>query len=181
MKYLFFDTETSGFPPTGRLVSIAWQVWEDSALIEKEHLIVKPNGFIIPYEAERIHGISTEYALENGHDLELVLNKFHSSVSSIEALVAHNISFDLKMVSSEYQRIGLDNNLIEKKNYDTMKQSTNFVKIPSKTGKGYKWPRLEELYTHLFGKKFDNAHSADADVDATVECFFELKKLGVIK
>jgi len=40
---------------------------------------------------------------------------------------------------------------------------------------------LQELYMKLFGTSFEGAHSADADIQATMKCFFELLKLGVIK
>ncbi len=37
---------------------------------------MKPDGFDIPYNAEQIHGISTKRALEEGHDLRVVLDTF---------------------------------------------------------------------------------------------------------
>ncbi|MEI6773576.1 MAG: hypothetical protein WCL18_01825 [bacterium] len=36
------------------------------------------------------------------------------------------------------------------------------------------------LYTHLFGKEFDHAHDAMADIEATKDCFMELAKRGEI-
>jgi DNA polymerase-3 subunit alpha len=36
-------------------------IWK---LIEHQDYLVKPDGFNIPYDAERIHGISTELAAE---------------------------------------------------------------------------------------------------------------------
>jgi len=180
MKYLFFDTETTGFPPKARLVSIAWQVWDEANFISKEYYVIKPEGYTIPSQAERVHGISTEFALENGVDLKMVLDKFYASTDEVDVVVAHNYSFDVKIVEGEYSRKGFSTNLSAKQVIDTMKSSTDYVKLPARNGRGYKWPKLEELYSFLFNKKFDDAHSANADVDATVECFMELKKRGVI-
>ena len=45
---------------------------------------------------------------------------------------------------------------------------------------GYKYPKLNELYCKLFHRNFENAHNAFSDVLATIECFKELKKKGVI-
>ncbi|MBN2662031.1 MAG: 3'-5' exonuclease [Bacteroidales bacterium] len=180
MRYLFFDTETTGFPPRARLVSIAWQIWNNETLEKTEYYVIKPEGFTIPYEAERVHGISTDYALQNGVDIRMVLDKFFTDTENSEILVAHNYNFDAKMMDSEYKRAGITSNLPNKNVVDTMLASTKFLKLPAKNGRGYKWPRLEELYTFLFEQKFDNAHSANADVDATVKCFFELKKRGII-
>ncbi len=179
MKYLFFDTETTGFPPKARLVSIAWQIWDDNNFIEKDYYIIKPEGFTIPYQAARVHGITTEYALEHGDDLQKVIDIFINKLNEVDAVVAHNYKFDSKIVEGEFKRLNKDNPLLRKNSIDTMTGSTNYVKLPATRG-GYKWPRLEELYLHLFGEIFDDAHSADADVDATVKCFFELKKRNVL-
>ncbi|MEA3452564.1 MAG: 3'-5' exonuclease [Bacteroidota bacterium] len=179
MKYLFFDTETTGFPPKARLVSIAWQIWDEKNLIEKDYYVVKPNGFEIPYQAEKVHGISTKFALENGEDLQKVIDIFNVKLNEVDAVVAHNYGFDSKIIFGEYKRLNANDNLSFKQSIDTMTESTNYLKLPGNYGK-YKWPKLEELYLHLFGENFGNAHSADADVDATVKCFFELKKLGIL-
>jgi len=37
-----------------------------------------------------------------------------------------------------------------------------------------------ELYRFLFGKEFDDAHDAMADIRATKDCFLELYKTGKI-
>lgn len=60
----------------------------------------------------------------------------------------------------------------------TMNESTDLCKIPGPYG--YKWPKLEELHKHLFGKTFDNAHDALADVRATARCLFELRRRGMV-
>lgn len=179
MKYLFFDTETTGFPPKARLVSIAWQIWDNDKLIEKDDYIVRPEGFIIPDGAANVHGITTEIALEKGVDVKMVMELFNEKLSQIETVVAHNYGFDSVIVNGEFKRLSITSNLTDKKVIDTMLGSTDYVKLPGRYGK-YKWPKLEELHRHLFDKDFDDAHSADADVDATVACFFELQKRGII-
>ena len=40
--------------------------------------IIKPQGFTIPYNSEKVHGISTEIALKEGHNLEFVLKEFEN-------------------------------------------------------------------------------------------------------
>ena len=179
MKYLIFDTETTGFPPKARLVSIAWQIWDEEKMIERDYYIVKPEGFEIPYHAQRIHGISTQYALENGEDLKKVIDIFSKKLDSVDTLVAHNFGFDSKIVLSEYKRLNTKDNLSSKNVIDTMSESTDYLKLAGKNKK-FKWPKLEELHFFLFGENFDNAHSADGDVEATVKCFFELKRRGII-
>ena len=57
----------------------------------------------------------------------------------------------------------------------TMKESVSYCALPK-----LKYPKLQDLYTKLFGKQFKDAHNAMADIQATFECFWELVKLGVI-
>ncbi len=75
-------------------------------------------------------------------------------------------------------RADLNNSFIFLKQICTMKTSTNYCKLPGKYG--YKYPTLTELYMKLFGKELKDAHDALVDINATAECFWELKRLGVI-
>ena len=43
-------------------------------------------------------------------------------------------------------------------------------------GRRFKLPTLIELYSHLFNQKFESAHNASADVEATALCLFKLLK-----
>jgi DNA polymerase III alpha subunit (gram-positive type) len=72
IMYLIFDTETTGLPKRwGAPISdtdnwpriqIAWQLHDDMGkVIEHQDYLVKPEGFNIPYDAERIHGISQNW------------------------------------------------------------------------------------------------------------------------
>jgi hypothetical protein len=61
-----------------------------------------------------------------------------------------------------------------------MKSSTDYCKLPSKKRGSYKNPKLNELYELLFEKTFENAHDAMADISATKDCFFELKKRNIL-
>lgn len=190
--YLIFDTETTGLPldynaPVEKLdnwprvVQIAWQLHDiNGKLIEVKNFIIKPVGFSIPYNAEKIHGISTERALKQGVDIELVFREFNNALSQTKFLAGHNIEFDIKVWAAEYLRSQINTDLLHKKILDTKNESTEFCAIPGgKSGK-YKWPTLTELHQKLFQTNFNEAHNASADVEATARCFFELIRLSVI-
>ncbi|MFA7087761.1 MAG: 3'-5' exonuclease [Patescibacteria group bacterium] len=189
--YLFFDTETTGLPKNyqaplddflnwPRIVQIAWSMYD----AEGNHwgsrsYIIKPEGFIIPPESAKIHRISQERAMKEGVNLRKALEEFSSDVKSAACLVAHNIDFDEKIVGSELLREKMDNYLSGAEKICTMRSSVNFVKIPNGRG-GYKWPNLTELYSFLFKTGFSDAHDAVFDVNACAQCFFELKRRGVL-
>ena len=190
--YLFFDTETTGLPlnwqaPVSdlanwpRLVQIAWALYRDGIEVGHSDFIIKPEGFSIPTNASNIHGITTEIAEKEGALLQLVLNEFQNLVMRADFLVAHNISFDEKVVGAEFLRKNMPNDLVSKKTICTKEISTNFCAIPSVHGRqGYKWPKLSELHLKLFGAEFIDFHNAPADVNATAKCFWEMKKRGIM-
>jgi len=191
MTYLIFDTETTGKPrdysaPVSdsenwpRLVQIAWLQYDSSGKQTGSHeYIIKPQGFIIPDEVVRIHGISTKRATKEGLPLGTVLNEFSEAVKQSMVLVAHNMEFDEKIVRSEFFRENIPDNLVQIKKICTMRSSTDFCRLPGYYG--YKWPTLSDLYAKLFSTDFEGAHNAVADVAACANSFFELKKLGVIR
>ena len=184
--FLIFDTETTGLPLKWnapltdadnwpRCVQIAWQLHDkDGSCISHEDYLVLPNGFSVPYDAEKIHGISTELAKEKGLPLEEVLEKFQLRLQQCEFVGGHNVKFDLNIMGAEFLRINGKNPLENLPIIDTCNEETaNLCQLPGRGGK-FKLPKLSELYAHLFETQFEEAHNATADVEATARCFFEL-------
>lgn len=191
--YLFFDTETTGLPRNWnasvselsnwpRLVQIAWILCDkDGNYLEERSYIIKPESFRIPVDASSIHGITTEHAEREGVSLQAVLIEFQDFITQADFIVAHNISFDEKIVGAEFLRKNMPNSLVFKQRICTKEKSTNFCAIPSPNGfNDYKWPKLGELYYKLFGKIFNETHDALSDIRATSECFWELKRRGIL-
>jgi DNA polymerase-3 subunit alpha len=191
--FIIFDTETTGLPRNynaplsdfdnwPRVVQIAWQLHDATGkLQDAKNFIVKPEGFSIPFNSEKVHGISTERALRDGLPLIEVINIFLEDVNQCDYLAGHNIEFDLNVMGCELLRCGLINYLEEKKSLDTKDLSTDYCAIPGGKGGKFKWPTLTELYTKLFNEGFGDAHDAAYDVSATGKAFFELLKRGVIR
>ena len=190
--YLIFDTETTGLPQSWkapltdfnnwpRLVQLAWQVHDiKGKLVKVKNYIIKPEGFDIPYNASKIHGISSERAEKEGMPLVEVLGIFMQDIEKAKFVVGHNISFDNNIVGCEFLRKNMPNLLQSFPSIDTKNDATDFCKIPGGRGGKFKWPSLTELHTKLFGEAFAEAHNASADVEATARCFLELLRLDVI-
>jgi DNA polymerase III subunit alpha len=192
--FLIFDTETTGLPRNynaplsdsdnwPRVVQIAWQLHDVKGnLLSANSIIVKPNGFTIPFNAAQVHGISTERALREGSDLQAVMNEFVEVVKQTKYLCGHNIEFDLSIVGAEFIRLGMSDFFAGKPVIDTKNDDvTAFCAIPGGRGGKYKWPKLEELYVKLFNQGFEAAHNAAFDVQATAKVFFELLKRNILK
>jgi DNA polymerase-3 subunit alpha len=190
--YLIFDTETTGLPQKWkapltdfnnwpRCVQLAWQIHDkEGCLVEVKNYIIKPEGFDIPFNSEKIHGISTELALKKGVPLIDVLIEFSKDVSVSKFVVGHNIGFDNNIIGCELLRKEMPNLLATFPSIDTKEDSTDLCAIPGGRGGKFKWPNLSELHINLFGEKFAEAHNASADVEATARCFLELVRLEII-
>ena len=189
---LFFDTETTGLPKSSkalleeldnwpRMVQLAWATCSsDDVEAETYNYIIKPDGYTIPSFVAGIHGITTERAIDEGVPIDGVLEGFRDAIYNADLLVAHNMSFDEKIVGAEFLRANFFNYLEDKPRLCTMRCSTGLCKIPQKGRGGYKWPKLAELHQFLFGCGFDGAHNARNDVAAGVRCYWELRKRGVV-
>ncbi len=185
--YLIFDTETTGLPKRWdapitdtnnwpRCIQIAWQLHDEfGKLIEHQDYLIQPEGFNIPYDAERIHGISTELAQAEGVSLHEVLEKFNIALSRTKFIVGQNLGFDVNIMGCEFHRLGIESPMIEMPVLDTCTEVTaSLLKLPGGRGGKFKLPTLTELHEYLFNKPFSEAHNATADVEATTRCFLEL-------
>lgn len=188
MYTLIFDTETTGLPKNWgaplsdgenwpRLVQLSWII-TDGVNKREFDFIIKPNGFEIPEEVSKIHGINHEKAMAEGEELKFVLDLFNSFVNMADKVVAHNIKFDRAIVGAEHYRIGggekFDELIRSKERFCTMMESTAIVKLKGTHGGGSKWPRLIELYKFLFNEEFSGAHNSLNDTRACARCYFEL-------
>ena len=189
--YLIFDTETTGLPKRWkapitdtdnwpRCIQIAWQLHDALGnCIESQDYLIQPEGFNIPYDAEKIHGISTALAEEQGVPLLEVLEKFNDVLNKTKFVVGQNVGFDLNIMGAEFVRADMANQLQELPILDTCTEHTaRLCKIPGGRGGKFKLPTLTELHEFLFNTPFAEAHNATADVEATTRCFFELVRLG---
>lgn len=190
--YLVFDTETTGLPQNfnapvsdsanwPRMVQLAWQLHDEQGnLIGNQDYIIKPEGYDIPFNASRIHGITTKLAQEEGRDLAEVLHEFNAALAKAHFGVGQNVEFDYKIIGAEFFRKEIENNLQELPKADTMIFGTDFCQLQGGKNGKFKSPKLEEIYEKLYGYKFEEAHNAAADVNATAQCFFEMMRIGVI-
>jgi DNA polymerase-3 subunit alpha len=190
--YLIFDTETTGLPKSWsapitdtdnwpRCVQIAWQLHDEMGnLVEHQDYLIRPEGFNIPYDAEQVHGISTDLATAQGILLTEMLEKFNIALSKASYVVGQNVGFDINIMGCEFHRAGLQTPLLGMNVLDTCSETTaELLRLPGGRGGKFKLPTLTELHEYLFGQKFSEAHNATADVEATTRCFLELVKRGI--
>lgn len=187
---LLFDTETDGLPKAWNKNSIEVDNWPHIVEISAKALrftrgdcfpeevgslssIIYPDGFEIPEDVSKVHGITTEKARAEGRPILEVLSEFQALADEADAIVAHNLDFDIKVAEAAFYREKLTPYISDMLPICTMKTTKNLVKAPNARG-GFKRPKLSELHSHLFGFEFEGAHRSGADTDALVACFVEL-------
>lgn len=188
MKLLFFDTETTGLPTKRStsaytqgvwpdIVSIGWiQTNKEGNVLVSEYYIIKPEDWTIPAEATAIHKITNELAVNNGYSLKYVINKFYTIARASDVIVSHNMRFDRNVINNaliwRLHRVIPCMELWNKRLFCTMVQSTKLSIILHKN----KFPKLSELYYHVFGFNYnvDHLHNALNDTQVLKECFFKL-------
>jgi DNA polymerase III epsilon subunit-like protein len=189
--YLVVDCETCGLPRNWRApisdlqnwpraVQIAWALYDGQhRQTASANRIIRPEGFTIPADAARIHGITTERALAEGFPAQNVVYELSIAAQSAKHFIAHNAKFDGAVIAAEFLRLGWQPPFTPATMICTMEGSTDYCRLPGPYGN--KWPKLEELYSLLFGVPPEGAHDAGYDAAACACCFFELKNRGVIR
>lgn len=190
-KFFLFDCETTGLPRSRHfspddvdgwphLVQLAWARYDSRGNAEATHChIIRPDGFTIPKDATRIHGISHAHALRVGRDLAEVLDEFlEAAERPATVIVAHNLDYDFGVVGSELVRLRKPLRFLDIPGICTMKSTTELCQLQRPGGFGFKWPTLEELHTYVFGHSYEGAHDAARDLEACARSFFKLLQAG---
>ncbi len=188
---LFFDCETTGLPRTRffspdvaddwpHIVQLAWARYDVRGRSEVARChIVRPEGFKIPADSTRVHGITHAHALQVGRELAEVIDEFLEAASvPSTTLVAHNLSYDCGVVGAELVRLRRPLEFLEIPGICTMKETTELCQLTRPGGYGLKWPTLEELHCYCFGHSYDGAHDAASDLEACARSFFKLFEAG---
>lgn len=186
---IFYDTETTGLPIWGEpsegdnqphIVQLAAILVNPETRETREHIdvIIRPDGWIIPDDVAAIHGITTERAMDEGIPESVALDMLMSLWDPDALRVAHNQSFDERLVRIALKRFK-DDDLAE--TWKTGKKAcTGLLSKPIcqllPTNKyGFKMPKLTEAYKHFMGVDLENAHSAMADTRACMAVYWAIQ------
>ena len=194
---VFYDTETTGLPNFSQpsndpaqphMVQLAAILMDMDTKKEVQviDLIIKPNGWEIPAEISAIHGITHEMAMDVGVSEKVATEALLDMVGSRQR-IAHNESFDARILRIAVKRY-FDDLLADQwkagQSKCTANMTTKICALPP-TAKmvaagrhHHKTPNLQEAFKHFFGKEFEDAHSALADVRACRDVYFEALKLA---
>lgn len=195
---LAFDTETTGLPDfkarsadpiQPHIVQLALTMYaDDGAEVDAKSVIVRPNGWKITPELTAIHGISHERAMDEGISEETATSMFVMAQALCALRVAHNESFDRRILRIAMTRLELERDFIEyiesRASFDTCRAAQPIVNLPptekmvEKGMMGPKPPKLEECVRHFFGEGLSGAHDALIDARACARLYFAIVAMG---
>lgn len=150
-----FDVETTGKnPETDQIVEISMCLYEAG----KERamtLRIRPD-ITITKGAEAVHGISMEDLADSPRFPE-VADQIESFLATSNVLVGYNVRFDIRFVEEEFKRMGRVLDLSDK-----------LVVDPLRIWQVLEPRTLTDAYRRFVGGSLEDAHSAEADVQAAV-------------
>lgn len=185
---LFYDCETTGFIDQRlpvehhlqpHLVQLGLILTTDSEMeVASADLTVRPEGYQIPEQASKVHGITTEIAREIGVPFATVMSVFLQLRANASEVVTFNRSYDDFIIRASIHRTGrVPSHPGPTKNTCCMALVTPIMKMAqTEKMKGTPWahknPKLEEAYSFFMKRPMVNAHNAIWDARATKEIYF---------
>lgn len=154
---IFFDLETTGVNiATDRIVEISILKVFPNGNKESKTWLVNPE-IEIPAEASAIHGITNEKVVTEPTFKELA-PKVKELIADCDLAGFNSNRFDIPLLAEELMRAGIDFDMNNRKAIDVQ---VIFHKKEQRT--------LSAGYQFYCGKNLDDAHSAEADTNATYE------------
>lgn len=196
MKIMVFDTETTGLPlwkepsehpDQPHLVQYTAMLCEGSPENELDYcnLILRPDGWTIPEEVAKLHGITQEIALRDGVPEAEAVGAFLLMADKADLVCAFGIDFDMRLMRIAMLRNGIDkqnsNSIVQRfRTHCVMRQATPLCKLPPTdkmmaSGRlTFKTPNLTEAVKCLLGEDLEGAHDSRVDVLATTRLYFHM-------
>lgn len=191
--FVAYDTETTGLalfnepsedPRQPHIVQIGACVvdLDTRKTLATLDVICRPEGWTIPEEVTRIHGITTELAADVGVPEALAVEMLLDLVGS-RTRIAHNETFDARIVRIALKRFFTPEQADVWKAGPaqcTARLATPIMRLPptakmlAAKRKNHKTPSLGEAYRFFTGREIQGAHRALADVEACMAVWFAI-------
>lgn len=140
MRFLAFDTETTGLPESKiispstlhqwpHIVQFSYVIYDSSLndIVESKDYVIKvPESISISEESTKIHGISNEISKDIGIPINEVLNEFFYYLRGVDRLIGHNIEFDINMIKVSLLRL-INSDSITKEQLKIYKYDLHFL------------------------------------------------------
>ena len=154
---IFFDLETTGIDHArDRIVELAMVKMKPDGTRDTFVKRVNP-GMPIPPESTAIHGIKDE-DIKDAPLFKNIAHQLWDWMKNCDLGGYNSAKFDMPLLAEEFLRAGINVDFTERKMVDVQQI---FFKMESRS--------LSAAYHFYCNKEMENAHSAEADINATIE------------
>jgi DNA polymerase III subunit epsilon len=154
---VFFDLETTGTDPVkDRIIELAFiKIMPDGT---RDRMVKRINpGIPIPADSTAIHGITDE-DVKNAPLFKQIAHTLYEWIRNCDMGGYSSSKFDLPVLAEEFLRAGINVDFTDRNMVDVQQI---FFKMEART--------LSAAYRFYCQKELINAHSAEADILATIE------------
>jgi DNA polymerase-3 subunit epsilon len=154
---IFFDLETTGTDHAkDRIVELALVKISPDGKRDKYVKRLNP-GIPIPPEVTLIHGISDD-DVKDCQTFKQIAHTLYDWMRGCDLGGYNSSKFDLPLLAEEFLRVGINIDFTERHMVDVQQI---FFKMEART--------LSAAYNFYCQKELENAHSAEADINATID------------
>lgn len=187
MKVLVFDTETTGLPERNAsikdtekwpyIIQLSFVCYDTSSnnIIKKYDNYIKiKSGIELTDEVKKITNID-ETKIENGVNIREALNEFNKYMNISNMIVAHNVSFDKRVIMVECIRNKIKQQFV-KFNYNKQTRINEYCTMKNNIDmfENKKYPKLIELHKKIFDEDINNLHNSFVDILVTLRCYIKI-------
>jgi hypothetical protein len=179
MNIFFFDSETNSIIEDLTTSTLDFHKWPKISqltwIVEDENRnSIKNKNYCV--DGQPIKNKYQESVKKKSE--EMVLSYFMEDISSADLLVAHNFEYDFNIIDAACNRLGIENKMIDKKFYCTMKESIEFCNF--QTEKGLKYPTLIQLFYKATEVPLIHQHEGLSDTIMLKISFWHLFYSGLV-
>jgi DNA polymerase III epsilon subunit-like protein len=190
MKYLVFDTETSGLPDYAapaddpcqpRLAQFTGHLLDEQLrTTDTLNYLVAPDGWEMTPEATAVNGLTTEHLREHGAPIADLLAWYTTTIHAGYVPVSFNVRHDCKIFRGELRRAGMDDLFAITPNICLMRASwAKEIGMVKADGSRRGWPKLSDACRHFEIPQSDE-HTSPGDADAHLALFLKLHAGGYL-
>jgi DNA polymerase III subunit epsilon len=198
MKIFVFDVETQSLPLWDQpsldprqphLVQFVGLLFDDQTGDELDYYaeLIAPDGWTIPDEVVKLHGITTEMAAESGVPEVMAARYYYRMCLGADRIVGFSVDFDIRLMRIAMKRAAIPEekltafaDMVKSKKYDVKPKCTPICRLPptpkmmAAGRKSFKDPTLAEAVKGVLKEDMADAHDARADVVATQRLYVHL-------
>lgn len=153
---IYFDTETTGLNHYSDTITELAYLTETNQIALDKYIKISDDQ---PYSLDAINitGITREFLKANGENRDEVITEFYNKIYENDntLLIAHNISFDVSFIKTEFEKLNLEWKKIDV--LDTLTVFKDMAPYPHK---------LKDAINYFNIKGVQNSHRAIDDVIA---------------